>query len=186
LPASAWQRVVVGEGSQGPRLYEYAEVSVWFCEDELPGPHERLLIRRSLGQSAEWKYHRSNAPATASLEKIAQVRGTRWTIEEDIASAKGECGLDEYETRGWVGWHHHTALSMLALAFLVLQKQRLGEKRSADDRPRSPGPAAPSAGRARVGQLRDPELVKLASRTQPPSGGKPPKAAARRTATAAK
>jgi SRSO17 transposase len=186
LPASAWQRVVVGAGSQGPRLYEYAEVPVWFCEDELPGPPERLLIRRSLGQSPEWKYHRSNAPATASLEKVAQVRGTRWTIEEDIASAKGECGLAEYETRGWVGWHHHTALSMLAVAFLVLQKQRLGEKRSADDGAGSAGAAAPSAGRARVGQRRNPELVRLAPRTQPPRGGKPSKATARRAATAAK
>ena len=128
LPANAWRRVVVGEGSQGPRMYEYAEVRVWFCEDELPSPVERLLVRRSLGQSAELKYHRTNAPTEMGLEKLGQVRGVRWTIEEDIQSCKGECGLDEYETRGWVGWHHHTALSVLALAFLVLQEQRLGEK----------------------------------------------------------
>ena len=128
LPAEAWRRVPVAEGSQGPRMYEYAEVWVWFSEEGLPGPRERLLVRRSLGQEPELKYHRSNAPAEVPLEKLAQVRATRWTIEEDIQSAKGECGLDEYETRGWVGWHHHTALSMLALAFLVLQKQRLGEK----------------------------------------------------------
>lgn len=179
LPAGAWHRVVVGEGSQGPRMYEYAEVPVWFCEDERPGPPERLLIRRSLGQAPEWKYHRSNAPATASLEKVAQVRGTRWTIEEDIASAKGECGLDEYETRGWVGWHHHTALSMLALLFLVVQKQRLGEKRGADDGARSARPAAPPVGGARVGQRRDPTLVEMAPRTQPSRGRKPSKAAAR-------
>jgi hypothetical protein len=74
------------------------------------------------------KYHRSNAPAEVSLLKLAQVRATRWTIEEDIQSAKGECGLDEYETRGWVGWHHHTTRSLLALAFRVLQRVRLGEK----------------------------------------------------------
>ncbi len=186
LPTTAWRRVVVGEGSQGPRLYEYAEVAVWFCEDELPEPPERLLVRRSLGQSAELKYHRSNAPAAVPLAKLAQVRGTRWTIEEDIQSGKGECGLDEYETRGWVGWHHHTALSMLALAFLVLQKQRLGEKRNADDRPRGPRSAGPSAGSARVGPRRDPQVVRLASRTQPQGGGKPSQAATRRTAAAAK
>lgn len=186
LPASAWHRLVVGEGSQGPRLYEYAEVPVWFCADELPGPPERLLIRRSLGQSPEWKYQRSNAPATAPLEKVAQVRGTRWTIEEDIASAQGECGLDEYETRGWVGWHHHPALAMLAWLFLVLQKQRLGGKRGADDGARSAGPATPPVGQARVGQRRDPAVVEVAPRTQPSRGGKPSKAAARRTAPAAK
>src|SRR5258708_27700382 len=104
-----------------------------------------------VGQSAEWKYHRAFAASPVPLEKLAQVRGTRWTIEEDIQCGKGDCGLDEYETRGWVGWHHHTALSMLALAFLVLQKQRLGEKRVADDRPRGTCVADASAGGARVG-----------------------------------
>jgi SRSO17 transposase len=137
LPATAWRRVVVGEGSQGPRLYEYAAVRSGSAR-KLPGPPERLLVRRSLGQSAELKYHRANAPATVPVEKLAQARGSRWTIEEDIQSAKGDCGLDEYEARGWVGWHHHTALSMLALAFRVLQRQRLGEKRVAAERPRGP------------------------------------------------
>jgi SRSO17 transposase len=186
LPAGAWQRLVVGEGSQGPRMYEYAEVPVWFCEDEMPGPPERLLVRRSLGQSAELKYHRANAPAAVPLTKLAEVRGTRWTIEEDIQSGKGECGLDEYETRGWVGWHHHTALSMLALAFLVLQKRRLGEKRAATDRPRGPRAAGTPAGRARVGHQRNPALVQLAAPAQPPSRREPPKASTRRTAATAK
>jgi SRSO17 transposase len=189
LPATAWRRVIVGEGSQGPRLYEYAEIAVWLCEDELPGPAERLLVRRPLGQLAamkEWKYHRGNAPAAVSLEQLAQVRGTRWTIEEDIQCGKGECGLDEYETRGWVGWHHHTALSVLALAFLVLQKQRLGEKRVADDGPRSAGATHASVGGAPLGRRRNPAVVGVAARTQPSRRGKSSEAAARRTAAAAK
>lgn len=186
LPARAWRRVTVGEGSQGPRLYEYAEVPVWFSEDELPGPPERLLVRRSLGQTPEWKYHRSNAPTTVALEKLAQVRGTRWTIEEDIQSAKGECGLDEYETRGWLGWHHHTALSMVALAFLVLQKQRSEKKRGRADGARSPRPVGPSLGSAGVGHRRDPELVQVASGTESASGDEPSQAKTRRTTAAAK
>lgn len=186
LPAGAWRRVVVGEGSQGPRMCEYAELRVWFREDELPGPAERLLVQRSLGQSAELKYHRSNAPAEASLEKLAQVRGVRWTIEEDIPSCKGECGLDEYETRGWVGWHHHTALSVLALAFLVLQKKQSGGKRASDGGARGTGITGSSAGRADVGHRRDPGVVEVASGTQPPRRRQSPQAADRRTATAAK
>ena len=49
-------------------------------------------------------------------------------VEQAFEAAKGEGGLDEYETRGWIGWHHHTALSMLALWFLGLQRRRLGKK----------------------------------------------------------
>jgi SRSO17 transposase len=151
LPAKTWKRVIVAEGSQGPRLYEYAQLWVWFSEEGLPSGPERLLVRRSLGQKAELKYHRSNAPAEVPLEKLAQVRGSHWSVEQSFAAAKGECGLDEYETRGWVGWHHHTALSLLALWFLALQRRRLGEKRAADDRPRGAGAAGASARRAAVG-----------------------------------
>jgi SRSO17 transposase len=151
LPAKTWKRIIVAEGSQGPRLYEYAELGVWFSEEGLPSGRERLLVRRSLGQKAELKYHRSNAPAEVPLEKLAQVRGSHWSVEQSFEAAKGECGLDEYETRGWVGWHHHTALSLLALWFLALHRRRLGEKRAADDRPRGAGAAGASARRAAVG-----------------------------------
>lgn len=184
LPASAFQRIVVGEGSPGPRVYEYAELWVWFSEEGLPGPKERLLVRRSLGQKPDVKYHRSNAPSEQPLKKLAEVRGCRWTIEEDIQSAKGECGLDEYETRGWVGWHHHTALSMLALVFLVLQKCRLGKKRVADDGAGGARDPGASAGRSRVGRDRDPGLVPVAAGAKSPSGGQPSQASRGRTTTA--
>jgi SRSO17 transposase len=184
LPAKVWRRVTVAEGSQGPRVYEYAEVGVWFSEEGLPGPKERLLVRRSIAQEPELKYHRSNAAVEVPLEKLAAVRGTRWTIEEDIQSGKGECGLDEYETRGWVGWHHHTALSLLALAFLVLQKQRLGEKRGANERARSPRPVTSSVGSTRVGQRRNTQVVPLASTTQQAGHRQPLQAASRRAALA--
>jgi SRSO17 transposase len=129
LPANAWCRITVAEGSQGPRVYEYAEMWVWFSEEGSPGLRERLLVRRSLGQDPALNYHRAYAPADVPLLNLSQVRATRWTIEEDIQKAKRECGLDEYETRGWVGWHHHAALSMFALTVLVLKRARLGGKK---------------------------------------------------------
>ena len=36
--------------------------------------------------------------------------------------------MDEYEVRGWRGWHHHMTLVFLAMWFLVLESQRLGKK----------------------------------------------------------
>jgi SRSO17 transposase len=184
LPTSAWRRLIVAEGSQGPRVYEYAEVWVWFSEEGLPGPRERLLVRRSLGQEPEVKYHRSNAPPDVPLSKLAQVRATRWTIEEDIQTAKGECGLDEYETRGWVGWHHHTTLSLLAAAFLILQRARLGEKRATDERARGASPVGASPGSPRVGRRRDPAVVGVAPRAEPPGRRQPPQTAAGRAPAA--
>jgi SRSO17 transposase len=184
LPSDAWRRITVAEGSQGPRVYEYTETWVWFSEEGLPGPRERLLVRRSLGQEPELKYHRSNAPADVPLKKLAEVRATRWTIEEDIQSAKGECGLDEYETRGWVGWHHHTALSMLALTFLVLQRARLGEKRATDDRARSASSPRAPAGHSPVGRRRNPMVVPVAAGAESQGRRRPLQAAPRRAAAA--
>lgn len=163
LPAKAWRRVVVAEGSQGPRIYDYAVLWVWFSEAGLPSSRERLLVRRSLGQQAEIKYHRSNAAAEIAVEKLAAVRGSHWSVEQSFQAGKGECGLDEYETRGWVGWHHHTALSLLALGFLALQRRRLGEKRAADDGARGARRTRPPAGDASVGRGRDPALVGMAA-----------------------
>lgn len=151
LPASAWRRVTVAEGSQGPLIYEYAEVRVWFSEGGLPSGPERLLVRRSLGQEPEWKYHRTNAPAEVAVATVAGVRSKRWSIEQDFQSGKGECGLDEYETRGWVGWHHHTALSVLALWFLARQRDRSGGKKPRPDGARGAGGALAPTRSANVG-----------------------------------
>jgi SRSO17 transposase len=159
LPNTAWKVVVVAEGSQGPRRFEYAELWVWFSEEGVPSGRERLLVRRSLGQKAEIKYHRSNAPAAIPMAKLAQVRGGHWSVEQSFQAGKGECGLDEYETRGWVGWHHHITLAMLSLWFLGLQRRRLGEKRAADDGSRSASPARSPSGSAPMGRKGNPALV---------------------------
>lgn len=151
LPKSAWRRVTVAQGSQGPLVYEYAEVAVWFSEEGMPSGPERLLVRRSLGQEPELKYHRTNAPAEVPLTELASIRSKRWAIEQDFQSGKGECGLDEYETRGWVGWHHHTALSVLALWFLARQRDRSGGKKSGPDGTRGAGRARVPARPAGVG-----------------------------------
>ncbi len=167
LPATAWKRVQVAEGSQGPRLYEYAELTVWFSEESLPTDRpERLLVRRSIGHQADLKYQRSNAPQETALKRLAEVAGCRWCVEQDFQCGKGECGLDEYETRGWKGWHHHTALSMLALWFLMQQRVRLGEKTSAAERARSAGGAGASARPSGLGRMRNPALEPVAAGTK--------------------
>jgi SRSO17 transposase len=166
LSSSAWRRITVASGSQGPRVYEYAEAWLWFSEEGFPtdGP-ERLLVRRSLEQTSEVKYQRSNAPASIPLSQLARVAGCRWSVEQDFQTGKGECGLDEYETRGWTGWHHHTALSMLAMLFLESQRLRLGKKIPANDRARGPRRAAASAGPTALGRTRNPRVVALATGT---------------------
>jgi SRSO17 transposase len=70
------------------------------------------------------------APKNAPLKtkRLVWVASRRHDIEQLFQAAKGEAGLDHYEVRSWIGWHHHVALSMVALWFLVLERRRLGKK----------------------------------------------------------
>jgi SRSO17 transposase len=164
LSPSAFKRITVADGSQGSIVYEYADMKVWFSEEGDPAEEpERLLVRRSLNQDGDLKYHRSNAPSKVTLQRLGEQRACRWSIEEDIKASKGQCGLDEYETRGWTGWHHHTALSMLALLFLVLQKQRLGKKRTAANSSGSSRDSSSPARSAPVGRGRNRRVEQLAN-----------------------
>ena len=86
-------------------------------------PREEILI-------AEWRegadgpvdYWISNLPADTEPERLARLARMRWKIELDYKQLKGELGLDHYEGRSWIGWHHHTALVTVAHGFLTLER----------------------------------------------------------------
>jgi SRSO17 transposase len=122
LPADVWQRLSVGDGSKGPRLYDWAEIRFPVASPE--GWRHGMLARRSLSDPTELAYYRVFAPEGATLAELAAVAGTRWTIEMGFERAKGEVGLDEYEVRRWDAWHRHITLSLLADAYLAVMRMR--------------------------------------------------------------
>jgi len=73
------------------------------------------------------KYYFSNAPANTPLSEFVRISGMRWPIETIFKEAKGEVGLDHYEMRSWLGWHHHMLLVSLAHHFLVRLRIRFQE-----------------------------------------------------------
>ena len=40
-------------------------------------------------------------------------------IEASFKRGKSEAGMDEYQVRTWEGWHHHMALTLMAVWFLI-------------------------------------------------------------------
>ena len=78
--------------------------------------------------TAELKSYLSNAPVETPLTKFVQISGCRWPIETCFEEGKQELGLGDYQVRGWVGWHHHMTLCILAHFFLVRIQHRLQDK----------------------------------------------------------
>ncbi len=47
------------------------------------------------------------------LRRLIRVARARWRVELDCRELREELGLDHYEGRHWLGWHHHvTPVSM--------------------------------------------------------------------------
>lgn len=120
VPDDTWQRLSCGNGTKGPREYDWAwlPLSRWGQSADI---WHALLVRRSL-TDGELAYFVVFAPANTPLQTLVTIAGIRWTIEECFELGKDEVGLDEYEVRHWTGWYRHITLSMWALAFLTVTR----------------------------------------------------------------
>src|SRR4051795_6798197 len=124
----AWQALCVGQGAKGPLVYEFAAVRVWAVRHGQAGPPIWLLVRRSLEEAPETKYYVSNAEASTPLGVLARVACTRHEVEEYFEDAKSYLGMAQYETRSWVGWHHHMSLVGMAHLFINLTRRDLKKR----------------------------------------------------------
>ena len=88
----------------------------------MPGPETWLIIREDEADNAR-KYQFSNAAKEPPFSRLAYMSHSHYWIERAIQDAKGEAGLDEYQVRGWRGWHHHMTMVLLAMLFLLELQQ---------------------------------------------------------------
>lgn len=128
IPKRDWVPAVIKEGSKGPIACEFACLRVIESRANLPAAELWLIIRRNLEDPAIVKYYCSNAPIDTSLTEFVRISGMRWPIETIFEEAKGEVGLDHYEMRSWLGWHHHMLLVALAHHFLMRLKIRFQDQ----------------------------------------------------------
>lgn len=122
LPEEDWIRASAGSGSKGERLYDWACVAL--PTPEAPEADNQagrwLLVRRQIEDPRELAYYLCYGEAETTAPELIRIAGSRWRVEDCLAEAKGECGLDEYEVRKWEGWHKHVTLTLLAHAYLVV------------------------------------------------------------------
>jgi SRSO17 transposase len=125
LPPDRWQPFRIKEGSKGPLVAEFACQRGVAVRAGLPGPDVWIVWRRALGEDPELKVYLSNAPVDTPVATLVRMAGMRWPIETALEESKGGLGLDHYEVRSWLGWHHHMTLCLLAHHFLVRTRHHL-------------------------------------------------------------
>ena len=149
ITADAWTHLTVRDGEKGSVEIELVTRRVQTqIERKRTGPDEWLVVTRrpltddrtleprasrdATDQDARHRYHYYLTPTRVSeaeltepsLEELARVIKAGTCIEASFKRGKGEVGMDEYQVRTWEGWHHHIALSLLAVWFLIGETHR--------------------------------------------------------------
>ena len=108
----------------------------WLVITRRPVTDDRTLEARASRDAtdydARYRYHYYLTPSDGcgvafqepSVEELARVITAGACIESSCKRGKGEVGMDEYQVRTWHGWHHHMALSLMALWFLIGETHR--------------------------------------------------------------
>src|SRR5216117_3089156 len=127
LPARAWRTLScrttpAGEDVSSRFAFVRVVATHPVRNNNLPPREEWLIIEWPRGEKAPSDYWLSNLPAKTPRERLARLARLRWTIELDYRQLKGELGLDHYEGRSYLGFHHHCALVTCAHAFLTLER----------------------------------------------------------------
>jgi SRSO17 transposase len=130
-PGSRWERIEVRAGEKGPLTVDAMMVRARAKQDGRIGPEERLVVIRPVGES-RIDYALTNAGPEVPLAEVVRAQRQRHRIEELFEAGNGETGLDHYEVRSWVGWHHHMTLSLVALWFLCLERRHVGGENPGD------------------------------------------------------
>lgn len=131
LPDSGWKKVTWRAGSRGPQRSRFAKLKVWAAHGWRAQEHparvaEWLLIEWPEGESEPTKYWLAQVgPGLPGRRRLVRMAHARWRIEMDYRELKEELGLDHFEGRHWLGWHHHVTLVTLAYAFLRFEQARL-------------------------------------------------------------
>jgi hypothetical protein len=91
----------------------------------------RMLVIRSTKSGKDTidiKYSFTNANLEQfTPEVLAYMQAERYSVEHCIKEAKYILGLDQFQTRKWLAWHHQIALNFLVSSFILKEKLRCFE-----------------------------------------------------------
>ncbi len=129
LPVTQYHPVSWRQGSKAMLTSRFTAVRVCPANRNLPRnpdgtlPEVWLLVEWPSQADAPTDYWLSTLPEDTPIEQLVRLGKIRWRIEHDYRELKHGLGLDHFEGRHWLGWHHHTTL--VTAAHLFVTEQRL-------------------------------------------------------------
>ena len=79
---------------------------------------EQLLVKWPL-VSLPTDFWLSNLPADTPLDEMVYWTEAQHSTAASLQQMTDDLGLEHYEGRSWLGWHHHVTLVMIAFGYLV-------------------------------------------------------------------
>ena len=119
----SWKRVKLREGTKGPIRILAARARVWLWDGQEREARNWWAVCVIDAQSGERKYFLSNAEEGVSLARLARLKGDRYWIERCFQDGKTSAGMADYQVRGWLAWHHHMVLNLLAQLFMFRERR---------------------------------------------------------------
>lgn len=119
-----WQRIKVREGTKGTITVTACRMRVWLWDGEEKKARQWWAVCYRDSPNGELKYFLSNAGEKASLAALIRKHAMRFWIERCFQDGKTSTGMGDYQARGWIAWHHHMALVMLAMLFMLRERIR--------------------------------------------------------------
>lgn len=129
LSLSQYRPVSWRQGSKGTLTSRFTAVRVRPANRNLSRnddgtlPACWLLVEWPSHAEAPTDYWLSTLPEDTPIETLVRLGKIRWRIDHDYRELKHGLGLDHFEGRHWLGWHHH--ITLVTAAHLFVAEQRL-------------------------------------------------------------
>jgi SRSO17 transposase len=121
-PKSDWQSLKLRDSTKGEIIVEVVHRRVWVWDGKTQRVDQWWLLAQR-DQAGDYKYTLSNAAETMDWKELAIQSAQRYWIERCFEDGKGKVGMGDCQARGWVSWHHHMAMVMMAMLFLLEERQ---------------------------------------------------------------
>lgn len=129
LAADRWQPLTHRQGTKGPLIRQAALVRVWLWKPNRPAPPTPywLLISREM-DGTEVKFSLCHQPdGRVDLPVVLTRQMQRYFVERAFQDVKEQLGMHQYQVRSYKAWHHHIALTMMALHYMLQARIEMQE-----------------------------------------------------------